>query len=134
MCLLITQTKPYNNKKIRYKILERNERSFRSPYRYIYWKNKSHCANSSYRYPIEAQAYKGIHVFDSFKDALFAFKKSDPDYDSETILVSLEVDGFLGAGKHIHFSEWGNGMKGEVWNKAKIKKVLRVKSYFSMLN
>lgn len=134
MCLLITQTKPYNKTGYRYKILELDEKSgeFYSVYYSHKWISKKMNAGYASQYKVcGMEAHRGIHVFNKLKDALIAHAKTYSYGSRNVVLVKVKVSGFLGAGKHIRYAAFANRKTGEVWKEAKIVKILKKRfAYF----
>ena len=127
MCLKATRSTPYNHSGTAYKLLARSAGRYTSPFQYTCWdKNqlKANCATKATR----GQVNWGIHVFPHLRDALHCFKHNIGRKHSGFALVKLHVRGFIAAGKHIHYSQNGNGLLGECWTRAKITKVLHEKS------
>ena len=137
MCLKITQLKPFNNSKIRYKLLERNGNNYYSFYQGVPWLNNEIIAK---KVPYEGgnqikigncDFLYGIHTFTKFKDALLDFEMAHlGSFNPEVVLVSVEVEDFIAAGEHYQCSRCSDGRQGECWRYAKIKKVLRVKERY----
>lgn len=129
MCLLITQTKPYNKNPYRYKVLKgfKDYKNLGEPLSsWIYthsWVDDRLQAvglGTVFRqYNIGDEATAGIHVFMTRKNAERALPSMLGITDSLCV-VKVKVEGFLGAGEHINFCAAGDGMRGEVWSKAQI--------------
>lgn len=133
MCLLVTHKQPYNDSKIRYKILKkRPNENYYSPFQETYWENNELTAvnpnpSAFYAYIKDSTlSQRGIHVFVKATDAqkcneidMDAMKTLDAG-KAEYVVVSVEVSGFLDAGENHNVGEYANGKQAETWVHAKI--------------
>lgn len=135
MCLLIKRPNPYNKSGYRYKILEVTwDGNIRSIYMYSRWKH-AQLITPDHLDPLTSagsKAFHGIHVFNKLKDAIHCW---DCGNHNDTILygkdkhhyllVKVQVKGFLGAGVHDNYADYGDGLTGEIWKAASICQVIR---------
>lgn len=128
MCLKVTQTTPYSKSNWRYKILEiRNGKIvslFRTDFHWNMGVSVSAKPDGLQKYDKHKIAGSGIHTIPTLEEAQKFVARNGSRY-RPLVIAKVRVSGFLGAGININIGENLDGMRSEVWKRAKMAKIVK---------